>query len=258
MVVRRRKERRGNEHPHSFRARQRSTAICIFPLRPEYSLLSLSRILILREMVQPSVLLRFQRTAFRSVTMIKKGDTIPTAKFAWVPNTPSLRDISIVGHLATLYDASHRDLQCGVPQKLSTDDWKGKKIVLFGVPGGQSSLLCYRSVLIYATTAFTSTCSVQHLPPFVKSYEKFIAKGVDSVHCVAANDVFVQSAWGRISNVEEKVIMLSDSKLDWLQAAGLTQDCSSFIPSLSHSTDFASRSICCWLWDPLEAIRDGH
>ena len=81
------------------------------------------------------------------------------------------------------------------------------------------------------STAFTSTCSVQHLPPFVKNHENFVAKGVDSVNCVATNDVFVQSAWGRISNVEEKVLMLSDSKIEWLEAAGLTQDCSLSVSS---------------------------
>lgn len=48
--------------------------------------------------------------------------------------------------------------------------------------------------------------------------------GVDAVYCIASNDLFVQSAWGRVLHTEDKVVMLSDSSLKWLTEAGLTQD----------------------------------
>jgi alkyl hydroperoxide reductase 1 len=79
-------------------------------------------------------------------------------------------------------------MACGVPQKLSTSAWAGKKVVLFAVPG-----------------AFTPTCHANHLPGFVKQYDALKAKGVDVVAVVAANDAFVMSAWGRVSGLQDKV-----------------------------------------------------
>ena len=68
------------------------------------------------------------------------------------------------------------------PKETSTDDFfAGKKVVLFAVPG-----------------AFTPTCSAKHLPGFVQNAAEFTAKGVDTVACIAVNDVFVMGAWARI------------------------------------------------------------
>ena len=47
-------------------------------------------------------------------------------------------------------------------------------VVLFGVPG-----------------AFTPTCSDHHLPGYVRRADELLAKGVDTVACIAVNDVFV-------------------------------------------------------------------
>ena len=57
---------------------------------------------------------------------------------------------------------------------------KGKRIVIFGLPG-----------------AYTPTCSVQHVPGYVKHYDALKAKGVDEIWCVSVNDAFVMGAWGR-------------------------------------------------------------
>ena len=98
------------------------------------------------------------------------------------------------------------------PQKLSTDDlFKGKTVVLFSVPG-----------------AFTPTCDARHLPGFVDHADAIKAKGVDTIACMAVNDVFVMNAWGKHANVGDKVMMLADGNADYAKALGLELDASGF------------------------------
>ncbi|OCB89458.1 6-phosphogluconate dehydrogenase C-terminal domain-like protein [Sanghuangporus baumii] len=100
-------------------------------------------------------------------------------------------------------------LACGIPIQLKTDDWKGKKVVLFSIPG-----------------AFTPTCHVNHLPGFLKKYDEFKAKGVDVIAVVAANDPFVMSGWGRVEGVQDKILCLSDTSAQWSKSLGLSIDLS--------------------------------
>jgi len=93
----------------------------------------------------------------------------------------------------------------------SADLFKGKKIALFAVPG-----------------AFTSTCSVKHLPSFVNNAAALKAKGVDEIVCVAVNDPFVMRAWGEQHHTDGKVTMLSDFDGDFTRALGLEADMSKF------------------------------
>jgi peroxiredoxin len=98
------------------------------------------------------------------------------------------------------------------PEPLSTDDlFKGKKVVLFSVPG-----------------AFTPTCSAKHLPGFVEKAEAIKAKGVDTIACMAVNDVFVMNAWGKAGNAEGKVAMLADGNGEYARALGLELDATKF------------------------------
>ena len=98
------------------------------------------------------------------------------------------------------------------PEPLSTDAlFKGKKVVLFSVPG-----------------AFTPTCSAKHLPGFVEKAGDLKAKGVDTIACLAVNDVFVMSAWGKAGNADGKVTMLADGNGDYARALGLELDASKF------------------------------
>jgi peroxiredoxin len=98
------------------------------------------------------------------------------------------------------------------PQNLTTDQlFAGKKVVLFSVPG-----------------AFTPTCDAKHLPGFVEKAGELKAKGVDTVACMAVNDVFVMNAWGKHSGVEEKVLMLADGNGDYARALGIELDASGF------------------------------
>ena len=98
------------------------------------------------------------------------------------------------------------------PQDLSTDElFKGKKVVLFSVPG-----------------AFTPTCDAKHLPGFVDKAGDIKAKGVDTIACMAVNDVFVMNAWGKHSNVGDNVLMLADGNGDYARALGLELDARGF------------------------------
>jgi len=115
---------------------------------------------------------------------IKPGDTIPSAT------------------LNTLKD--------GV-QAVTTDElFKGRKVVLFSVPG-----------------AFTPTCSAKHLPGYVEKMDAFRAKGID-VACMAVNDAFVMDAWAKQQNVPEGLTMLADGNGAFADALGLKFDASAF------------------------------
>lgn len=84
---------------------------------------------------------------------------------------------------------------------------KGKKVVLFAVPG-----------------AFTPTCSIKHLPGFVEKADAIKAKGVDMIGCVAVNDAFVMSAWGKTVSAGDKVMMLADGSAMLTKALGVELD----------------------------------
>jgi glutaredoxin/glutathione-dependent peroxiredoxin len=94
------------------------------------------------------------------------------------------------------------------PQKITTNQlFGGKKVVLFSVPG-----------------AFTPTCDAKHLPGFVQQADALKSKGIDTIACMAVNDVFVMNAWGKASNVGDKVLMLADGSGDFTRAVGLELD----------------------------------
>ncbi len=98
------------------------------------------------------------------------------------------------------------------PKDISTDElFKGKKVVLFSVPG-----------------AFTPTCDAKHLPGFLQHAGELKAKGIDTIACMAVNDVFVMNAWGKSSGVADKVLMLADGNGEYAKALGLTMDASRF------------------------------
>ena len=98
------------------------------------------------------------------------------------------------------------------PEPVTTDAlFGGKKVVLFSVPG-----------------AFTPTCSAKHLPGFVSNVDQLKAKGVDTIACMAVNDVFVMKAWGESAKATGKVEMLADGNGEYARAIGLELDASKF------------------------------
>jgi glutaredoxin/glutathione-dependent peroxiredoxin len=98
------------------------------------------------------------------------------------------------------------------PKQVTTDQvFKGKKVVLFAVPG-----------------AFTPTCSARHLPGFRDTAAEFRAKGVDTIACLAVNDAFVMGAWAKDQGAGEHVLMLADGNGDFTRKLGLEMDASKY------------------------------
>jgi len=84
---------------------------------------------------------------------------------------------------------------------------KGKKVVVFGLPG-----------------AFTPTCSAKHVPGYVHNLDKLKAKGVDEVVCMSVNDAFVMGAWARDQKTGGKIRMMGDGSAAYTKALGLEND----------------------------------
>jgi glutaredoxin/glutathione-dependent peroxiredoxin len=97
----------------------------------------------------------------------------------------------------------------GPKPKTSDELFKGKKVVLFAVPG-----------------AFTPTCHKNHLPGFVKNLAAIKAKGVDTVAVTGVNDVFVMDAWAKHSGAQGKITFLADGAAQFARAIGLSLDLS--------------------------------
>ncbi len=98
------------------------------------------------------------------------------------------------------------------PAPVTTKElFAGKKVVLFAVPG-----------------AFTPTCSKQHLPGYLAQHDAIKAKGVDTIACLAVNDVFVMDEWARANGVGNRIVMLADGNGAYAKALGLEFDLSGF------------------------------
>lgn len=95
----------------------------------------------------------------------------------------------------------------GLEEFNTADAVKGKKVIVFGVPG-----------------AFTPSCAQKHLPGYIAQCEAIKAKGIDEIICVAVNDPFVMSHWGQAAGAEGKVTMWPDGNGLFADALGLTFD----------------------------------
>ena len=109
-----------------------------------------------------------------------------------------------------LPEAKFRVTTAEGPAWKTTDEvFKGKKVVLFAVPG-----------------AFTPTCHKNHLPGFLQNADAIKAKGVDSIAVVAVNDGFVMDAWKKATGAEGKIEFLADGNGEFAKAIDLTIDAS--------------------------------
>ncbi|HXT07918.1 MAG TPA: peroxiredoxin, partial [Roseiarcus sp.] len=93
-------------------------------------------------------------------------------------------------------------------QKITTDElFKGKTVVLFGLPG-----------------AFTPTCHKNHLPGFLTEEQAFKAKGVAEIAMTAVNDHYVLDAWAKATGASGHVTFLADGNAEFARALGLEFD----------------------------------
>lgn len=92
----------------------------------------------------------------------------------------------------------------GVSQIELIDLLKGKKVVIFALPG-----------------AFTNTCSSKHLPGFIEKSARIKKEGVDEIICISVNDPFVMSKWGEATGaIDVGIKMLADPASDFTKSIG--------------------------------------
>jgi peroxiredoxin len=111
------------------------------------------------------------------------------------------------GTLQEFYEVEKDGCAIG-PNPVKIEDLtKGRKVVLFGLPG-----------------AFTPTCSAKHVPSYVANYDKLKAKGVDAIACMSVNDAFVMGAWAKDQKSDDKIRMLADGSAEYTKSLGLEFD----------------------------------
>ena len=110
---------------------------------------------------------------------------------------------------ATLSESTEFGEACPIsPKNVSvTEASKGKKVVIFGLPG-----------------AYTPTCSAKHVPGYLANLDKLKKAGVDEVWCISVNDGFVMAAWGKDQGAIGKVRMMGDGSADFAKKLGLELD----------------------------------
>ncbi len=121
---------------------------------------------------------------------IKVGDHVPDGKLAETTEFDSATHCAMAPKEVNVADAL-----------------KGKKVAVFGLPG-----------------AYTPTCSAKHVPSYLSNRDQLMAKGVNEIWCVAANDGFVMAHWGRDQKALGKIRFMGDGSAAWTKALGLELD----------------------------------
>jgi len=87
--------------------------------------------------------------------------------------------------------------------KTSDDFFKGKRVVLFSLPG-----------------AFTPTCSTYQLPGFENNFAAFQEQGIDAIYCLSVNDSFVMNKWKEMQGVEN-IDVIPDGSGEFTRRMGM-------------------------------------
>lgn len=112
----------------------------------------------------------------------------------------------------TIPEASFKQMTPDGIVDISTRElFEGKKVVLFAVPG-----------------AMTPTCSEVHMPGFIENLEAIKSGAVDTVACLAVNDVFVINEWRKARSIPDGIVLLSDGNGEFTSRVGLELDASRF------------------------------
>lgn len=109
----------------------------------------------------------------------------------------------------SLPDATVLKIGADGPESLALSSLtKGRKVVIFGLPG-----------------AYTGTCTAAHVPSFIRTKSEFDAKGVDEIICLSVNDPFVMDAWGKDTGAHEAgLTLLGDAASEFTKAVGMDFD----------------------------------
>jgi len=90
---------------------------------------------------------------------------------------------------------------------VSSDDiFKGKRVVLFALPG-----------------AFTPTCSTAHLPRYNALASTFRENGIDELVCLSVNDAFVMDAWKQDLDAGN-ITLIPDGNGEFSEGMGMLVD----------------------------------
>ncbi len=112
-------------------------------------------------------------------------------------------------------------------QDKTTDDYfKGKRVVLFSLPG-----------------AFTPTCSTYQLPGFENNAAEFAGLGIDEIYCMSVNDSFVMNKWAQGQDLNN-VKVIPDGAGEFTRQIGMLVD--------KSNIGFGMRS-----WRYAAVIKDG-
>ena len=109
----------------------------------------------------------------------------------------------------TLPEASFSRIGAEGPEQVALSDLtKGRKVVIFAVPG-----------------AFTPTCHSAHVPSFIRAKDDLAAKGVEEIICLSVNDPFVMKAWGEATGATDAgLTLLSDGTGAFTAEIGMNFD----------------------------------
>ena len=118
---------------------------------------------------------------------VHEGQTVPNVTFR-----TRVRDESVEGPNPFRWE-----------NKTTDDYFKGKRVVLFGLPG-----------------AFTPTCSTYQVPQYETHFEQLNSMGIDEIYCVSVNDSFVMNAWVASSGVK-KIKVIPDGNGEFTAGLGM-------------------------------------
>ncbi len=124
-------------------------------------------------------------------------------------------------------DVTFRTRSDGEWRDVTTDElFKGKRVVVFGLPG-----------------AFTPTCSSTHVPRYNELAPVFFENGVDDIVCISVNDAFVMNQWKRDQHATN-ITFIPDGNGEFTERLGMLVD--------KNDLGFGKRS---WRYSML--VRDG-
>ena len=89
----------------------------------------------------------------------------------------------------------------------SAEIFKGRSVVLFGLPA-----------------AFSTTCAARHLAGYVALSRNIRAMGIDEICCLSVNDAFVMNAWARDQGIDDEVTLLPDGNAAFTRQMGMLVD----------------------------------